>query len=243
MKIQSLARLFLFSSLSATCYAAVLPFPVNGVTNGAVLGGDWTQSDSVAAASKLAWYTTIGSPVAYEGVSVGAFYDDYTGVGTDFTVGHSLNSISVGSATIDWSFSITSPTDFPTRNDYSISVLGPSAANILTINLTYLSGSQYSAFANGNYFGVIDSDGLYGLDVNFSGGLNVMIDGLGGMDIFYTDPSFDPTGKTFGSVQIGTTLGFGNTEFGDGIITVVPEPGTTMLAALLPAFFVFRRRR
>ena len=246
MKIKSVFRLFLFSSISCTSYGALLSFPVSGVTSGTPLSGDWTQSDGAVASDQLAWYATIGSaPVQYEGVSVGALYNDYAGI-TDggFTVSANTDAVAVGGATIDWHFAINpSNNGFSTSvNDYSISLFDTSNSNVLTINLTNINASQWSASANGNSMGLIEVGGFYALQATFGAvsGFDVAIIGDGTLS--YSNTSFDPAGKTFKTVQVGIAKGSA-TDYGDGFITVVPEPSSTMLISLLPAFFVIRRRR
>ena len=252
MKLQSFLRFALFSSISSACYGAVLNFPVNGVTNGTPLDASWTQSDGALAASQLAWFATVGS---YQGVSVGALYNDYLpdppsfGGITDgeFTVGHNTDAVAVGGATIDWYFAInpSNNTFSSSMNDYSIRLLDTLSANVLTIDLTKVGDgdpNHWQVFANGTSFGYIQMAGLYGLEATFgaSGGLDVGV--IGSSSIFYNDPSFTPGTRTFGKVEIAIKKGSG-ADYGDGSITVVPEPATSMLAALVPAFLIFRRRR
>lgn len=243
MKFQSVLRLALLPSLTFACYGANLAFPVIGITNGTQLDGTWSQTDGAIASDKLAFYSTIGS--GYEGVSVGAYFDDYVGI-TDggFTVGHATDSVAVGGATIDWHFVITPPTgDFSTTlNDYSISLFDSTATNVLTILLTNLDPTHWSAYSNGNYMGVIESNGFYELHAQFGAttGYFSSITGIG--TISYTDSVSSNTGRTFDTVKIGTDEGAGNSDFGDGFITVVPEPSTALLGAI-GLLGLLRRRR
>lgn len=268
MKFKSVLRLALLPSLTCACLGANLAFPVSGIVNGTQLDGTWSQSDGAAASDKLAFYSTIGS--AYEGVSVGAYYDDYStidsftgsrptfapGIYTDtingdggFTVGHATDAVAVGGATIDWHFTITPPSGdvingqavLTTLNDYTISVFDTTAANVLTIQLVNLDATHWTAAANGNYMGVIESNGFYDLHAQFgaSTGYFASITGIG--VISYTD-TVSSTAGTFGAVQVGTTQGALNSDFGDGFITVVPEPSAALLGAI-GVLGLLRRRR
>lgn len=241
MKLQSVLRLALLPTLSCACFGANLAFPVSGITNNTQLDGSWSQSDSAIASDKLAFYSTVAS--SYEGVSVGAFFDDYASVGTDFTVGHATDAVAIGGASIDWHFAITPPTGlFSTSlNDYSITLFDTAAASVLTIQLTNLDATHWNAYANTNFMGVIESNGFYELHAQFGAttGFFTSITGIG--TISYTD-TVSSTAGTFGAVQVGTTQGAG-ADFGDGFITVVPEPSSTMLVSLLPALLILRRRR
>ncbi|MEO5715531.1 MAG: hypothetical protein ABIT37_18780 [Luteolibacter sp.] len=254
MKLQTAFRVFLFSSLSCACYGASLAFPSNnGAANGDALGLDWSQSATTppsTAADKLAYYTTTGG---YEGVSVGAVYDDYAGTGGSFTVGHGLDPVTVGGATIDsWFFQINSPSGgFPELNDYSIQLKDSLGANLLTISLSNTDSTHWSASANGNAMltgltqGYVLIDGFYKLTASFNPALGfttsiTSYDGLSSMS--YTDSSLVTAGKTFGNLGINETLGSAG-SFGDGFITVVPEPSAAILSSLVPAFLLIRRRR
>lgn len=268
MKFQSVLRLTLLPSLSCACFGANLAFPVNGISNGTQLDGTWTQSDGAVASDKLAFFSTVGP--AYQGVSVGAYFDDYSAIDsytgsrpsfapgfyTDtvngdggFTVGHATAAVAVGGATIDWHFVITPPSGgsingqavLTTLNDYTISVLNTSAVNVLTILLTNLDPTHWNAFANNNYMGVIESNGFYALHAQFgtTTGYSASITGAG--VISYTDVVSVNSG-TFGSVQVGTDQGTGKNNFGDGFITVVPEPSAALLGAI-GVLGLLRRRR
>lgn len=247
MKIKSLVSFALFSSFSVASYAAVLPFPIPGtpaVTPGDALDGSWTQSDGQAASSKLGFYATLGG---LNGVGVGGLYDDYAAImalDDNFSVSTTTATVGVSGGTIsDWYFALTAPTlDYPALNDFSIGLKDTFSNNLISILLTNVNATQYSVTVNGSGIGFIDIGGTYQLTAAFGvgSGLDVSVTGLG--TISYQDLGFVTTGKTFGSLEVGASQGAG-ADFGNGYITLVPEPSSAMLAALVPAFFILRRRR
>lgn len=246
MKNQSFSSLVLFGSLVCASHAAVIPWPVPAipvVTPGDQLDGSWTQSDGQAASSKLGFYATLGG---LNGVGVGALYDGYEDISAgdgDFSVTTSTASVGVPGATIgEWYFSITPTDNYPGDNDYFINLDDTANNPLISIVLTNVDSTNWNVVVNGSGIGFIEVGGAYQLTASFGalGGLDVSIIGDG--TISYQDLGFVTAGKTVGSLEIGADQGAA-ASFGDGYITVVPEPGTTMLVSLLPLAFILRRRR
>lgn len=242
MKIKSVFRLSILFAISSTCYGAqYLNFRADGAVGDPVAAAGWTQSEAnTSNASPKAFINTIG---AYNGVSVGAFYDDYTN--SSFSVDHST-SLGLVNANVNWTFTINDYTDFATRNDYSISLLDGASLSLATINFTNNVGTDtWNVSVNGDTaFVAVEAGFNYNLFMLFgTSGANATYDlAINGFDTKGTIAG--AAGATIGHIQFGETLGAGNSSpYGDGFITVVPEPGAPMLLSLLPAFFILRRRR
>lgn len=243
MKFKSIFHTSLVFAFSSICYGVqYIGFPASGTEDTAVTTG-WTIAEGGPMGDRKAWYDTIGSNRA---VSVGAFYDDYADTGGAFSIDHAISpTVALTDSALLWNFTITDFDEVAIRNDYSFSLLNSSNVNLVTVNFKNAPGVGFwnVSINGGSAFTAVEEDGNYLLSLTFSAnGANA--DYLASIGAFSTTGSI--TGgatASIGHARIGASLGTGNTEFGDGFITVVPEPGTTMLVSLLPAFCILRRRR
>lgn len=227
-------------TMSSLSYGAqYVTFPATGTEDTAVSTG-WIYSD--AGTDRGAFYDTIGTTPA---VSVGAYYDDYAGVGSDFYIDHALGaSINLTDAIMSWNFTITDAIIAP-RNDFSFSLLDAASLNLATVNFSSNGNGFWNVSINSDLaFVAVEQGGNYTLNLSF---------GTSGVDASYAASinQFSGIGLISGGalasiehVQIGENLGDG-ANFGDGYITVtsIPEPGTFALLSLLPAICILRRRR
>ena len=243
MKMKSLFRLSILFAISSTCYGAqYLTFRADGAP-GTELGGGWSQSEpNNSPESPKAFYSTVGSN---QGVSVGAYYDSYNDPNGFYAYG-STNTIYLTDTNINWNFTISDRTGDPnytTRNDYQIYIPGAGAIDFrnngdATWNVSVNNDPAFVAVEAGynyNLFMLFDyQDGHVTYDL--------AINGFNAKGLLSADPSQTVSG--FYIAEIASTNGVStNGIFGDGFITIVPEPGTPMLLSLLPAFFILRRRR
>lgn len=248
MKIASFFTVSLLTIAAGNCYGAQLFLPVDG-TPLDPLGSPWTQAEPNASPlSPKAWYSTVGP---YKSVSVGAFFDTFA---DPFYAQADLGSSPLVGSSVSWFASITdyvSGGGFETRNDYSISFLNASESNLLTLDFTNVTGSAvWNVSANGgSAFAAVVAGTTFAFSVDF-------VTNDADADYTVTFDGFSDTGSILNGAtafiryaRIGETLGFdtdmdvANTEFGDGFISVVPEPSSVMLVSLLPGFFILRRRR
>lgn len=238
-----LSAVLALGAMNSVCSGAqFLTFPVTGPADTAVSTG-WTTSDPMG--DRNAWYNSIGAASA---ISVGAYYDDYAGVGGDFYIDHAMSpTVALTDTVLSLNFTITDFDEFAIRNNYSFSLLSASSANLATVNFTNAPGVPFwNISINGNAaFVAVEEGGNYTLNLSFS---------QSGADANYSAilNSFTDSGviaggaaESIGHVRIGANLGAGNTEFGDGFITVtaVPEPGSLAMLSLVPVFCLLRRRR
>ncbi len=253
MKSKSVLSLAFLSCLTCASHAASLQFPgqpfpdpftvpspVPGFEADGTLNGAWTPSQGVNS-DLLGFYATVGG---YKGVGVGALVDDYSGVTSSFSISSSTATIGVAGATIsDWFFQMTAPT-LGDRNDFSIDIAG-STGSLISIDLAY--DNMFSAWGttvNGAFTGYIFDGGLYQLTASFglSGGVSGAISSFDNSSSILFNDALLNTAGTFSSLSVTADKG-GAPTWGDGYITVVPEPSSVMLVSLLPGFFILRRRR
>ncbi len=228
------------AAMSSLCYGVqYVTFPANGTMNTAVTTG-WTYSD--AGLDRAAFYNNIGGTPA---VSVGAYFDDYATAGPDFYINHAPGaSINLTDAVLSWNFTITDATINP-RNDFSFNLLNAANTNLATVNFVNAIGTPFwNVNINGSpNFVAVEQGGNYTINLAF---------GTSGADASYTASvnAFNTSGlitggasQSIANVRIGASLGAGNATFGDSFITVIPEPGTTVLISIVPVLCLLRRRR
>lgn len=238
MKLKTAFSLVLMAAMSSFSYGANILLPATGTVNDGPLGGNWTPSVGTNS-DKLAWYVSDGFST---GVSAGAVFDDYSSAGSEFTVTAPISG-SVEGSYLNWYLVVHSPLLFPDIDNFSIRLTDSTSANLVTLDLNN-AGPVWDVVVNGSNIGSISPDLLYNFYASFGTGtgLSVQVNGIGSLT--YNDPSFVTAGKSLGSVQIAVKDGPpAIAGFGDGFITVIPEPSSVMLSALLPAFLVLRRRR
>ncbi len=253
MKNKTVLSLALLSCLTCVTHAAGLQFPgqpfpdpftvpspAPGEEAFGTLNGAWTPSQG-SNGDLLGFYATVGG---YQGVGVGALVDDYSGVTSSFSITAGTATTGVAGATIsDWFFQLTAPT-LGDRNAFSIDLTG-STGSLLSIDLAYDSmATAWGATVNGAFTGFVFEGGLYQLTASF-GPLSGVSGAISSFDnsssILFSDALLNTSG-TFSSLIVTADKG-GASTWGDGYITVVPEPSSVMLVSLLPGFFILRRRR
>ncbi len=253
MKFQTFLGLAIFSTLTCASHAAsslafpgqpnpdpfTVPSPVPGEEAFGVLNGNWSVSQNPKS-DLLGFYTDIGG---YRGVGVGALVDDYSSVPSSFSISSNTATVGVAGATLsDWFFQIDAPTLAGGREAYSIDLAG-TAGNLISIDLAYnTTNSNWDTFVNGVNSGAIFEGGLYQLSAVFGAGtLNGTITSFdGAFTLPFSDSGAEFSGN-FSSLTI-TTDKVGP-DWGNGYLSVVPEPSSVMLISVLPAFFALRRRR